>query len=66
MKKIGITGGIATGKSTVKQVLLKLGYPVLDCDEIVHQLLEEPKVIKKVADLFGPEVLMSNKINRQA
>lgn len=38
MKWIGITGGIATGKSTVTQKLRALGYDVLDADEISHQV----------------------------
>lgn len=33
---IGITGGIATGKSTVSNYLLKLGYPVVDCDQLTQ------------------------------
>jgi dephospho-CoA kinase len=38
MKWIGITGGIATGKSTVTRRLRTLGYDVLDADEISHQV----------------------------
>ncbi len=38
MKWIGITGGIATGKSTVAKRLRTLGYVVLDADEISHQV----------------------------
>lgn len=38
MKWIGITGGIATGKSTVTQRLRTLGYDVLDADEVSHQV----------------------------
>ena len=37
VKVIGITGGIATGKSTVTKALKKAGYTVLDADEIAHQ-----------------------------
>ncbi|MCE2930129.1 MAG: dephospho-CoA kinase [Vampirovibrionales bacterium] len=38
-KRIGITGGIGTGKSTVGQILQNLGYPVIDADDVVHQAL---------------------------
>jgi dephospho-CoA kinase len=38
MKWIGITGGIATGKSTVTKRLRTLGYDVLDADEVSHQV----------------------------
>ena len=37
----GITGGIASGKSTVAQYFKELGFPVVDADQIAHQLLEE-------------------------
>ena len=39
MKRIiGITGGIASGKSNVAGVIEKLGYPVIDCDKISYEL----------------------------
>jgi dephospho-CoA kinase len=65
MKVIGITGGIASGKSTVTKRLIKLGYKVVDCDEITHQLLKELTVIKKIGLEFGPEVIHKGQINRQ-
>ena len=37
-KIIGITGGIASGKSTVTNFLRKQGFQVVDADAIVHQL----------------------------
>lgn len=36
MKWFGLTGGIATGKSTVTKVLRTMGYPVIDADEVSH------------------------------
>lgn len=36
---IGLTGPMGSGKSTVASILRKLGYPVLDADQIVHQIL---------------------------
>lgn len=39
MKKIAITGNIASGKSTVQKILHDKGFLVLDCDEVSHKLL---------------------------
>jgi dephospho-CoA kinase len=41
MLRVGLTGGIACGKSTVAGMFRDLGYPVLDADLIAHQLLEK-------------------------
>lgn len=41
MKKIGITGNIASGKSEVEKILVKLGYKTICADKIVHKLFSE-------------------------
>ncbi len=52
-KIIGLTGGIATGKSTVSAYLREKGYQVLDSDEIVHHLWKtNQKMIKTVVKTF--------------
>ena len=54
MKRIGLTGGIATGKSTVSGILRELGVPVIDADEVDWRLSEKGnKVWKAVYDHFG-------------
>ena len=40
MKRIGITGGIACGKSTVLEIIKGLGYDVLSCDAIAHEIFK--------------------------
>ena len=40
MLKLGLTGGIASGKSAVAGMLRELGFPVLDADSISHRLME--------------------------
>lgn len=56
--KIGITGGIACGKSLVRKVLDGLNVLTIDADEIVHDLLQNDKgVIKEIVELFGEEIL---------
>lgn len=51
---IGLTGGIATGKSTVVKMLKEEGFTVLDADEMVHQLQRPGGVLlKMMVELFG-------------
>jgi len=52
-KLIGLTGGIASGKSTVSQYLLSKGYQVIDSDKVVHELWNSSqKMNKEVINLF--------------
>lgn len=65
MKVIGITGGIASGKTTVDQMILKEGYQVIDSDKIAHELLKEPSVISKLIETFGSEIVENGSVNRK-
>ena len=54
MRIIGLTGGIGTGKSTVSKILLSLGVPVVDADQISRSLLEPGSpYIAKLVSIFG-------------
>lgn len=58
IKVIGLTGGIATGKSTVTNILRALGYPVICADEIVHELYKNNSSLHAaILKLFGAGVL---------
>lgn len=65
--KIGITGGIATGKSTVSNYLKNLGFLVIDSDEISRNLLNiDGKSYFEVVSYFGNNILNEDKsINRK-
>ena len=65
---IGLTGGIASGKSTVIQHLHQSGYSVIDADKLGHKVLEQGNPgYKKVVNYFGNEILNSdNTVNRTA
>lgn len=53
MKKvIGITGGIASGKTTVSKYIKSLGYKVYDCDYIAHVVFEEKNIQRKLKEAF--------------
>lgn len=63
---IGLAGGIGSGKSTVAAQLGRLGAEVLDADVMVHELLREPGVIRRVVRRFGKDVLgRRGTINRE-
>ena len=58
MKIIGLTGGIASGKSTVSKFLAELGAIIIDGDETAHRLMEPNQPIwEDVINAFGREVL---------
>jgi len=58
MLRIGLTGGLASGKSTVARMLADRGAAVFDADELVRELYRPGGAADHAArDLFGPEVL---------
>ena len=65
-KIIGITGGIASGKSTVTEFLRQKGFQVVDADAVVHQL-QKPggRLYQVLVEHFGGKVLLENgELNR--
>ena len=64
---IGLTGGIATGKSTVANMFVDYGIPVVDTDKISSELLRKgSNAYNEVLVLFGKEILLTNgDINRK-
>lgn len=64
---LGLTGGIATGKTTVSRYFAKLGYPVVDGDKIARQIVEPGQLgLKKIEHTFGSEVIQADgQLDRQ-
>jgi dephospho-CoA kinase len=64
----GLTGGIASGKSTVAARLRALGVPVIDADELAREVLSPgSEGLRQVAQVFGAEVLdASGALDRKA
>jgi dephospho-CoA kinase len=59
---VGLTGGIASGKSIVAKVFQDLGAHVIDADKIVHDLLEPgQQAWEEVIEYFGPGILFPDK-----
>jgi len=57
MKRIGLTGNIGTGKSTVAKIFEILGVPVYHADLQARKMLESGKVAEQIGILFGKQVL---------
>ncbi|MEM7647338.1 MAG: dephospho-CoA kinase [Pseudomonadota bacterium] len=61
---VGLTGGIASGKTTVANFLREMAIPVVDADQLAHMVLKRNK--DKVVNYFGPDILGEDgEINRR-
>ena len=61
MLKLGLTGGIASGKSVVAAILRELGFPVLDADSISHKLMEPGQTAhREILQSFGADLAGSS------
>lgn len=66
MKRIGITGSIGAGKSTVGEWLREQGFAVLDCDAEVHRLYASNASLRgELAKKFGKSVLTADGVSRE-
>lgn len=66
LKKLAITGGLSSGKTTVGLLFKDLGAFFISADEIVHNLLKPASIIgQKVIQLFGPDIVENNSLNRK-
>jgi len=67
MIRVGLTGGIGSGKSLVSSIFSHLGVPVFHADEAGKKVLANPKVISGLHDHFGTSILTpENSIDRKA
>ena len=66
MRKVGLTGGIASGKSTVSGMFRELGVPVIDADMIAREVVAPgSRALEAIVDAFGEEILTDEKsLNR--
>lgn len=65
MLKIGLTGGIGSGKSVVSKVLETMGYLVFNSDEESKALMnQDPSLVQKITQLFGEDAYQNDELNR--
>jgi dephospho-CoA kinase len=65
VKVLGLTGSIATGKSTALKAFAALGLPVFSSDDAVHELYEGGEAVHRIAALF-PETIRNGAVDRSA
>ena len=65
--KVGLTGGIVSGKTTVAKIMEGLGGEIIDADEIGHQIIKSnKKAWRGIVHYFGRSILLeNNEINRK-
>ena len=61
---IVLTGGIATGKSTVATIFAGLGFAIIDADTIAHTVLDGQSTA--IGDMFGLDLIHENRVDRKA
>jgi dephospho-CoA kinase len=67
MLKVGITGGIGSGKSTVCAFFEILGVPVFYADDAAKQAMDDdPELKAGISNLFGPAIYVNGKLDRPA
>ena len=65
MLRVGLTGGIGSGKTTVARIFESLGIPVFYADEAAKRLMtEDPKLSEAIKEKFGPSAYLDGKLNR--
>ncbi len=64
MLKIGLTGGIASGKTSVANWFAGQGVRVFDADKAVHTLYSHGDIISKITNAFGSEYIQEGLVNR--
>ena len=58
MLKVGLTGGIGSGKTAVSDLFAKLGAPIIDTDIIARKLVDDDKdTLTEITDIFGEDIL---------
>lgn len=62
---VGLTGGIASGKSTAINYIQMRGYEVIDFDKISHDILNSKEISEKLIKEFGKKIVSNNKIDRK-
>ena len=68
MKTIGLTGGIACGKSSVAHLLKELGHPVIDADQVARDIVKPgTQALKEIVEAFGEDMThRDGTLNRKA
>lgn len=64
--RVGLTGNIGSGKSTVARLLAERGAVVIDADALARQATSDPGVLAEVAAALGPDLVVGGVLDRSA
>ena len=65
MKKIGLTGGIGSGKSTIAQLFASFGTPVYNCDKRAKELMAtDAEILRSLSIIIGDDAVVDGQLNR--
>ncbi len=62
---LGLTGGIATGKSTASEFFREKGLRVICADKIAREVVEKKDILEALASEFGESIIYENKLDRK-
>ena len=63
-KKIAVTGGIGSGKSTVCKLIENMGYSVFSCDKIYQNIIHSKRYVQEIERVF-PSVVKQGEIDKK-
>lgn len=62
---LGLTGGIACGKTTISNMFKKFGIEVVDADVVAREVLELPEVLKEIRETYGDIIFEKDRLDRK-
>ena len=62
---LGLTGGIACGKTTISNIFKQLGVKVIDADKVAREVIELPEIVNQIKKNYGDEVFINGKLDRK-
>ncbi len=66
MLRVGLTGGIGSGKSTIAQAFALMGVPVFNCDKVARANTDNnPLVVNTLKSFFGDDIYIDGKLQRK-
>jgi len=66
MLKLGVTGGIGSGKTQVCSIISAMGYPVFNADSVARRIVDEDsKIISCIKEVFGDDIYVNDLLNRK-
>ena len=63
-KRVGLTGNIGSGKSTVTSLLVDKGAALIDSDALAREATRDPEVLRKIADALGEDLIKDGELDR--